>query len=286
LPADSFAPRLSFFLASHNDFFEETAKFRAARRIWARLMRERFGAKDPSSWKFRFHTQTSGVTLQAQEPENNVVRITLQALAAILGGTQSLHTNSRDEALALPSEPSARLALRTQQIIAYESGAADTADPLGGSYWVEHLTRQIETRVEAILGKIEDMGGMLTAIEQGFVQREIQESAYLYQKRVESEEQVIVGLNRFQAAAGGVKIPLFNPKRTVERKQRQGLLRLRRRRSARRVFQRLAALTRAAEKGENLMPVLIEAVKAEATLGEITEALKSVYGEYKEKLIP
>ncbi|MGB9005187.1 MAG: methylmalonyl-CoA mutase family protein [Candidatus Aminicenantales bacterium] len=286
LPADSFAPRLSFFLASHNDFFEETAKFRAARRIWARLMRERFGAKDPSSWKFRFHTQTSGVTLQAQEPENNVVRITLQALAAILGGTQSLHTNSRDEALALPSEASARLALRTQQIIAYESGAADTADPLGGSYWVEHLTRQIETRVEAILRKIEDMGGMLTAIEQGFVQREIQESAYLYQKRVESEEQVIVGLNRFQAAAGGVKIPLFNPKRTVERKQRQGLLRLRRRRSARRVSQRLAALTRAAEKGENLMPVLIEAVKAEATLGEITEALKSVYGEYKEKLIP
>ncbi len=286
LPADSFAPRLSFFLASHNDFFEETAKFRAARRIWARLMRERFGAKDPSSWKFRFHTQTSGVTLQAQEPENNVVRITLQALAAILGGTQSLHTNSRDEALALPSEPSARLALRTQQIIAYESGAADTADPLGGSYWVEHLTRQIETQVEAILRKIEDMGGMLTAIEQGFVQREIQESAYLYQKRVESEEQVIVGLNRFQAAAGGVKIPLFNPKRTVERKQRQGLLRLRRRRSARRVSQRLAALTRAAEKGENLMPVLIEAVKAEVTLGEITEALKSVYGEYKEKLIP
>ncbi len=286
LPADSFAPRLSFFLASHNDFFEETAKFRAARRIWARLMRERFGAKDPSSWKFRFHTQTSGVTLQAQEPENNVVRITLQALAAILGGTQSLHTNSRDEALALPSEPSARLALRTQQIIAYESGAADTADPLGGSYWVEHLTRQIETQVEAILRKIEDMGGTLTAIEQGFVQREIQESAYLYQKRVESEEQVIVGLNRFQAAAGGVKIPLFNPKRTVERKQRQGLLRLRRRRSARRVSQRLAALTRAAEKGENLMPVLIEAVKAEVTLGEITEALKSVYGEYKEKLIP
>ena len=286
LAVDSFAPRLSFFLAGHNDFFEETAKFRAARRIWARMMRERFGAKDPASWKFRFHTQTSGVTLLAQDPENNVVRVALQALAAVLGGTQSLHTNSRDEALSLPSEEAARLALRTQQIIAYESGVAATADPLGGSYWVEHLTRQVERGVEALLGKIENMGGMLKAIEQGFIQREIQESAYGYQKRIESGDQPIVGLNCFRSASAGVKIPLFRPNRTVERKQRQDLLRLRKQRPARPVADCLAALTRTAEKGENLMPDLIEAVKARATLGEVVEALKSVYGEYKENLIP
>jgi len=286
LPVDSFAPRLSFFLAGHSDFFEETAKFRAARRIWARLMRERFGAKDPASWKFRFHTQTSGVTLLAQDPENNVVRVALQALAAVLGGTQSLHTNSRDEALSLPSEEAARLALRTQQIIACESGVAATADPLGGSYWVEHLTRQVEGGVQALLGKIEDMGGMLKAIEQGFVQREIQESAYVYQKRIESGDQPIVGLNRFQAVSAGVKIPLFRPNRTVERKQRQDLLLLRKQRPARPVAECLAALTRTAEKGENLMPDLIEAVKARATLGEVVQALKSVYGEHKENLIP
>jgi len=286
LPVDSFAPRLSFFLAGHNDFFEEVAKFRAARRIWARLMRDRFGAQNPASWKFRFHTQTSGVTLQAQDPENNVVRVALQALAAVLGGTQSLHTNSRDEALALPSEEAARLALRTQQVIAHESEVAATADPLGGSYWVEYLTRELENRVEALLRKVEDTGGMLKAIEQGFVQREIQESAYAYQKRVESGEQVIVGLNRFRNAGDRLRIPLFRPNRAVERNQRQELARLRRQRPARRVAECLAALTRTAEKGENLMPGLLEAVKAKATLGEIVQALMSVYGEYKENLTP
>ena len=286
LSVDSFAPRLSFFLAGHNDFFEEVAKFRAARRLWARLMRDRFGARNPASWKFRFHTQTSGVTLQAHDPDNNVVRVALQALAAVLGGTQSLHTNSRDEALALPSEDAVRLALRTQQIIAHESGVAATVDPLGGAYWLESLTRQVEDRVEALLHKVEDMGGMLEAIEQGFVQREIQESAYAFQKRVESGEQVIVGLNRFQNGESRLRIPLFRANRRVESKQRLALAQFKKRRPARRVAGLLAVLTRTAEKDENLMPDLIQAVKAGATLGEVVAALKSVYGEYRENLIP
>jgi methylmalonyl-CoA mutase N-terminal domain/subunit len=282
LNADDFAPRLSFFLAAGNDLFEEAAKFRAARRLWARLMRERYGARDPQSWKFRFHVQTSGFTLLAQEPENNVVRVAVQALAAVLGGAQSLHTNSRDEALALPSEESARIALRTQQILAHESGAASTADPLGGSYWVEWLTFRIEERVRSLMKTVEDMGGMLAAIERGFVQREIQESAFLYQKQVESGERVLVGLNRFRVEGARPTIALFAPRRDVERTQRRRLAEMRRRRPSRRAAESLAAVVRAAGGGENIMPPLIEAVKAQATLGEIVDALKSVYGEYRE----
>jgi len=282
LKIDDFAPRLSFFLAAHNDVFEEAAKFRAARRLWARLMKDRFAARNPLSWKFRFHVQTSGSALLAQEPDNNIVRITLQALAAVLGGAQSLHTNSRDEALALPSEDSARIALRTQQVIAYESGTASTADPLGGSYWVELLTRRIEERTEALMRKIEDMGGMLPAIERGFVQREIQESAFLFQKQIESGERILVGLNRFRLGGARARIPLFVPRRNVERTQRRRLAEMRRRRSSRRAADRLAAVARAAERGDNIMPALIEAVKAPATLGEIIDTLKNVYGEYRE----
>ncbi|MBM3296590.1 MAG: methylmalonyl-CoA mutase, partial [Candidatus Aminicenantes bacterium] len=250
LAVDDFAPRLSFFLAAHNDVFEETAKFRAARRLWARMMKDRFGARNPLSWKFRFHVQTSGSALLAQEPENNVVRITLQALAAVLGGAQSLHTNARDEALALPSEESARISLRTQQVLAFESGTASTADPLGGSYWVESLTRGIEERAAALMKKIEDMGGMLPAIERGFVQREIQESAFQFQKQVESGERVVVGLNRFRPEDAGTRIPLFAHRGDVERTQRRRLAALRRSRSSRRAAACLAAVARDAEHGE------------------------------------
>ena len=284
LDVDAFAPRLSFFLASHNQFFEEIAKFRTARRIWARLMRERFQAKNPLSWAFRFHTQTSGVTLTAQEPENNVVRVTLQALAAVLGGTQSLHTNSRDEAMALPSEESVRIALRTQQIIAHESGAADTVDPLGGSYFLETLTESIEERVWAYLRKIDDMGGMFKAIEQGYVQREIQESAFNYQKKVENKEQVIVGLNEYAGAPDKIKFRLHATARKIEKAQVARLRHLKRTRSARAVKKSLEALRRAAGSSDNLMPYFIAAVKAEATLGEISDVLRDVYGIYQESV--
>jgi len=284
LDVDAFAPRLSFFLAAHNQFFEEIAKFRAARRIWAKLVRDRFRAKNPLSWAFRFHTQTSGVTLTAQEPENNVVRVTLQALAAVLGGTQSLHTNSRDEAMALPSEESVRIALRTQQIIAHESGAADTVDPLGGSYFLENLTTSIEERVWAYLRKIDDMGGMFKAIEDGYIQREIQESAFAYQKKVESKEQVIVGLNEYAGAREKIRFPLHSAARRIEKAQVERLRRLKTRRSARRVQKSLDALRRAAGSPDNLMPFLIDAVKAQATLGEISDVLRDVYGIYQESV--
>ncbi|MBN2408838.1 MAG: methylmalonyl-CoA mutase [Candidatus Aminicenantes bacterium] len=285
LDVDSFAPRLSFFLASHNQFFEEIAKFRAARRIWAKLMKERFKAKNPLSWAFRFHTQTSGVTLTAQEPENNVIRVTLQALASVLGGTQSLHTNSRDEAIALPSEESARLALRTQQIIAHESGAADTADPLGGSYFLETLTGAIEERVWAYLRKIDDMGGMLQAIESGYVQQEIQESAFRCQKRIESNEQVVVGLNEYKSGRERIRFRLHSPDRQRERTQVERLRRLRKSRSALGVRKSLEALRRAAGSADNLMPHFIAAVQAKATLGEISDVLRDVYGIYQESII-
>jgi methylmalonyl-CoA mutase N-terminal domain/subunit len=284
LGVDTFAPRLSFFLAAHSQFFEEVAKFRAARRIWGRLMRDRFRAKNPLSWAFRFHTQTSGVTLTAREPENNVVRVTLQALAAVLGGTQSLHTNSRDEAMALPSEESVRIALRTQQIIAHESGVADTVDPAGGSYCLESLTDSIEERVWAYLRKIEDMGGMLRAIEHGYIQREIQESAFLFQKTIESKEQIVVGLNEYAGRPEKAGLRLHSVGRKIERAQVEALKNLRRTRSGRAVKKSLEVLRGAAGSSENLMPCLIAAVKAEATLGEISDVLRDVYGIYQESI--
>jgi methylmalonyl-CoA mutase N-terminal domain/subunit len=247
-------------------------------------MRERFRAKNPLSWAFRFHTQTSGVTLTAQEPENNVIRVTLQALAAVLGGTQSLHTNSRDEAMALPSEESVRIALRTQQIIAHESGAADTVDPLGGSYFLESLTDSIEEKVWAYLRKIDDMGGMFKAIEEGYIQSKIQESAFNYQKKVESKELVIVGLNEYAGAPEKIKFRLHAAAQKIEKAQVEKLRRLRRTRSGRAVKQSLEALRRAAGSRDNLMPYFIAAVKAEATLGEISDVLRDVYGIYQESV--
>jgi methylmalonyl-CoA mutase N-terminal domain/subunit len=282
LDIDSFAPRLSFFLAAHNDLFEEIAKFRAARRIWARLMKEKYKARNPLSWKFRFHTQTSGVTLLAQQPENNVIRVTLQALAAVLGGTQSLHTNSRDEALALPSEDSARIALRTQQIIAYESGVADTIDPLGGSYFIESLTDQVEQKVEQYLQKIKNMGGMLKAIEKGIIQKEIQESAYHYQKQIEKKEQIVVGLNEYSKEKERIHFKLYSLPRRIEKAQVEKLHRLKHKRSERAVKTRLNALERAVAEKKNLMPFLIEAVQEWATLGEISSVLKEHYGSFSE----
>jgi len=284
LPVDSFAPRFSFFLAAHNHFFEEIAKFRAARRIWTRLMRERFHANNPLSWKFRFHTQTSGVSLTAQEPENNVVRVTLQALAAVLGGTQSLHTNSRDEALALPTRESAQIALRTQQIIAHESGAADTVDALGGGYFIENLTDRIESGVHTLLQRIADMGGTLKAIESGFIQREIQNSAYAAQKQIESGDQIIVGLNAFTENSPGTRFALHTPPRELEFRQIKALHRFKDQRNESRVRDRLQDVERILREGENLMPGLIEAVSAGATLGEISKRMKAVFGTYQEAI--
>ena len=285
LRVDSFAPRLSFFLASHNYFFEEIAKFRAARRIWAKIMKKRFKAQNSLSWTFRFHTQTSGVALTAQEPENNVVRVTLQALASVLGGTQSLHTNSRDEALALPSEESVRIALRTQQIIAHESGVADTVDPVGGSYYLESLTNEIEKRVWEYLDKIEAMGGMLKAIESGYIQREIQESAYTYQRRLEAKELITAGLSDLVRNQEGARFNLYYPPKKIEREQVANLRRLKKSRNSRKVEQALASLKRDAETSRNLMPTIIAAVEAEATLSEISTLLKEVFGSYKETIV-
>jgi methylmalonyl-CoA mutase N-terminal domain/subunit len=284
LDVDTFAPRLSFFLASHNDFFEEVAKFRAARRLWAQIMKERFQARNPLSMKFRFHTQTSGVTLLAQQPENNIIRVALQALAAVLGGTQSLHTNSRDEALALPSEESAQIALRTQQIIAHESGIVSTVDPLGGSYYVEWLTNQIEKKVNEYLKKIEDLGGMLTAIENGFIQQEIQESAYRYQKLVESQDQIVVGLNEYQKECEKVQFELYYPPEELERNQIKRLHILKKERSNPNAQRCLDALKEAIDSRKNLLPFIIDAVKALATLGEISGVLEEKYGTFKENI--
>ena len=284
LDVDAFAPRLSFFLAAHNNFLEEVAKFRAARRIWARLMRDRFKAKNPNSWKFRFHTQTSGVTLLAQQPENNVTRVALQALAAVLGGTQSLHTNSRDEALALPSEESARIALRTQQIIAHESGVAGTADPLGGSYCLETLTDEIESKVRGYLKKIDDMGGTLKAIESGYIQREIQESSYGFQKQIQDKKRIVVGLNEYAEEKERLNFKIYYPPQKLEQEQIGRLRRLRKKRPNSLVKERLEELKYALEAGQNLMPPLIKAVKALASLGEITNVLKDMFGEYQEHI--
>ncbi len=285
LEVDAFAPRLSFFFNAHNNFFEEIAKFRAARRLWARIMRQRFGAQDPRSWRLRFHTQTGGSTLTAQQPENNIVRVTLQALAAVLGGTQSLHTNSMDEALWLPTEKSARIALRTQQIIAYESGVADTVDPLAGAYFVEYLTDQIETRAQAYLQRIDELGGALAAIEQGYIQREIQDAAYRYQQAVESGEQIIVGVNAFQVEEDARDLEALVVDPALEEAQRQRLAALRQRRDNAAVQEVLARIEAAARRDdEPLMPLFIAAVERDATLGEIIGVLREVWGEYRPPL--
>jgi len=284
LAVDAFAPRLSFFFNAHNNFMEEIAKYRAARRMWARLMKERFGAKDPRSLMLRFHTQTAGSCLTAQQPINNAVRVTLQALAAVLGGTQSLHTNSFDEALGLPTEESVLLALRTQQIIAYESGVADTIDPLAGSYYLESLTNQIEQQAMNYIDRIDKMGGALKAIESGFIQREIQEAAYRYQRSVESGDRVVVGVNRFQVSQERQpKVLRVDP--SVRDRQIARLQALKARRDGEKVANSLEALRQAARGSQNLMPLIITCVENYATLGEISDALRSVFGEHREELI-
>ena len=283
LTIDSFASRLSFFFGVHNDFLEEIAKFRAARRLWARIMRERFQAKDPRSCMLRFHTQTCGCTLTAQQPENNIVRVTLQALAAVLGGTQSLHTNALDEALALPSEMAARIALRTQQIIAHESGVANVADPVGGSYALECLTARLEEEAQAYIHNIEAMGGMLRAIEQGYVQQEIQRSAYEYQRSVERHQTVVVGVNDYVVPEERPMELMHIDQRATEA-QLEKLAELRQQRDQNRVTAVLDQLREAARGTTNLMPLVLEAVNCETTLGEISDALREVFGEYHEKV--
>jgi methylmalonyl-CoA mutase N-terminal domain/subunit len=281
LKVDDFAPRLSFFFNAHNNLLEEIAKFRAARRLWARLMRERFNARDPRSLMLRFHTQTAGSTLTAQQPDVNVVRTTIQALAAVLGGTQSLHTNSMDEALALPTEEAARLALRTQQVIAFESGVADTVDPLAGSYAIEQLTGEIERRALAYIEKIDAMGGMLRAIESGYVQREIQEAAYQYQKAVETGDSVVVGVNRFHVEEES-EIPTLRVDPSVEEAQTERVRSLRARRDKERAETALVGLEEAARGTENILPRILECVEAFVTVGEISHRLRRVWGEYRE----
>ena len=280
LEVDDFAPRLSFFFNAHNDFFEEIAKFRAARKIWAEVMRERFGAKNPRSWWLRFHTQTSGASLMAQQPYNNVIRVTIQAMAAVLGGTQSLHTNSLDETYALPSEEAVTIALRTQQIIAHESGAANCMDPLGGSYFVEKLTEEMEKEAREYIKKIDDMGGMVKAIELGFPQKEVSDSAYWYQKAVEKKEKIIVGLNAFEMEHE--PISLLEIDEAVAKQHLARLDDVRKNRSSTQAKERLRDLKKAAEEDQNLMPFILDCVKSYATLGEITDSLKEVYGEYQE----
>jgi methylmalonyl-CoA mutase N-terminal domain/subunit len=284
LDIDEFGGRLSFFLNSHNHFFEEIAKFRAARRLWARIIKERFGAKNPESAKFRFHTQTAGCTLTAQQPENNVIRVTLQALAAILGGTQSLHTNSRDEALSLPSQESAEIALRTQQIIAYESGVPDTVDPLGGSYYIESLTTEIEQRAKKYIDYIDEKGGALWAVESGYYQREIQKSAYEYQKAVEKRERIVVGVNKFESEKERIK-NVFKVSPKVQKEQIARLKKVRSKRENNKTKKSLENLQKTALKDENLMYPIIECVESYASLGEICDALRSVWGEYRENVL-
>jgi methylmalonyl-CoA mutase N-terminal domain/subunit len=282
LKVDDFAPRLAFFWGCHNQLFEEAAKFRASRRIWARIMKERFHAQDARSMMLRFHTQTAGCTLTAQQPQNNAVRVTIQALAAVLGGTQSLHTNAFDEALALPTEDSARLALRTQQIIAHESGVPDTVDPLGGSYFVESLTAQLEERVWDYLARIDAMGGAISAIEQKYFRREIESEAYLYQREIESGDRVVVGVNHY-TDHNDVSPPVLKVDPDLELRQRQRLASLRHRRDFARVTGTLSDLRDAANTGKNVMPYLIDAVENFATLGEIADCLRSVWGEFRDE---
>jgi methylmalonyl-CoA mutase N-terminal domain/subunit len=283
LDVDDFAPRLSFFFNAHNNFLEEVAKFRAARRMWARTMREHFGAKNPRSWMLRFHAQTAGSTLTAQQPENNIVRTAVQAMAAVMGGTQSLHTNGFDEALALPTEDAARIALRTQQILAHESGVAMTADPLAGSYAVESLTNEIEARANAYLEKIAAMGGMLRAIERGYVQQEIQRAAYEYQCAVDAGQAVVVGVNKFTREIEP-EIPTQRIDENLERQQVERLRALRQRRDAGVHAASLRAVEDAARNSTNLMPAILQAIESYATVGEIATTLRTVFGEYKETI--
>ncbi|TCK72648.1 acyl-CoA mutase large subunit family protein [Acidipila rosea] len=284
LEVDRFAPRLSFFFNAHNDFFEEVAKFRCARRVWAHIMRERFGATNPRSLMLRFHTQTAGSTLTAQQPENNIVRTAVQALAAVMGGTQSLHTNGYDEALALPTEEAARIALRTQQIIAMESGVAQTVDPFAGSYYVESLTNGIEREVRGYLERIDAMGGMRRAIEKGWVQQEIQSAAYEYQQAVDSGEAVVVGVNRF-SRENEPGIPIQRIDEQLERRQVERLRALRARRDATRWAEAVSRVKEHARSGANLMPAILEAVESYATVGEIAGAMREVFGEYRESVV-
>jgi methylmalonyl-CoA mutase N-terminal domain/subunit len=284
LEVDQFAPQLSFFFNVHNDFLEEIAKFRAARRLWARIMKERFRAEDERSLMLRFHAQTAGSSLTAQQPENNMVRVGIQALAAVLGGCQSLHTNSLDEALALPSEGSALIALRTQQIIAQETGVANTIDPVAGSYAIEALTTAIEAAAEDYLRKIDTLGGMLAAIECGYVQKEIQKSAFDYQRAVESKAQIVVGVNEFQAEEER-QIPTMRVDAAAEREQVERLGRLRRERDSARSGTALSELERRARNGNNLLPAILDAVESYATVGEISDTLRRVFGEYRESVI-
>ncbi len=283
LDVDAFAGRLSFFFNAHNDLLEEVAKFRAARRLWARIMKERFKAKDPRSMMLRFHTQTAGSMLTAQQPDNNIVRVTIQALAAVLGGTQSLHTNSRDEALGLPTEESARIALRTQQIVANESGVADIIDPLGGSWTIEAMTDEIEGRAEDYLRKIDEMGGMVHAISKGYVQREIQDAAYAWQRQVEAKQKVVVGVNAYRSDDPPVTVMKVDP--ALEERQVAQLQAFRRERNGTAARQALDAVRAAAKGTDNLMPPILAAVKAQATLGEISDTLREVFGEYRETVV-
>jgi methylmalonyl-CoA mutase, N-terminal domain len=289
LDVDAFAPRLSFFFNAHNNLLEEVAKFRAARRMWARIMREHFGAKNPRSWMLRFHTQTAGSTLTAQQPENNIVRTTLQALAAVLGGTQSLHTNGFDEALALPTEQAARIALRTQQILAHESGVAQTVDPLAGSYYVESLTNEIERRADEYMATIagfdrDGQYGMLRAIEQGYVQREIQNAAYAYQRAVDEKEAIVVGVNEF-VSEGETGVPIQRIDSELEKRQVDRVRALRARRDAEVHAAALRGVEEAAQNGANLMPRILTAAESYATVGEIADVLRRVFGEYRESVV-
>jgi methylmalonyl-CoA mutase N-terminal domain/subunit len=281
LQVDAFAPRLSFFFNAHNDFLEEIAKFRAARRLWARIMKDRFGAKDPKSMMLRFHAQTAGSTLTAQQPDVNVVRVALQALAAVLGGAQSLHTNSRDEALGLPTPEAARLALRTQQVIAYESGVTAVPDALGGSEYIEKLTDDIERGAEAYIARIDKMGGTLRAIEEGFIQREIHNAAYESQKKVETGEAVVVGVNRFEEERS-TPPAVFRVDPAIEQRQVERVRELRATRDARSHSARLGELETAARGSDNLMPRILACCEVKATVGEISDRLRKVFGEYKE----
>jgi methylmalonyl-CoA mutase, N-terminal domain len=284
LSIDQFAPRLSFFFNAHNNFFEEVAKFRCARRVWAYLMRDRFGAKNPRSWMLRFHTQTAGSTLTAQQPENNIVRTAVQAMSAVMGGTQSLHTNGYDEALALPTEEAARIALRTQQIIANESGTAQTIDPFAGSYYVESLTAQIEQQVKNYFDRIDALGGMLRAIEQGWVQQEIQTAAYEYQCAVDAGEATVVGVNRFVREVEP-PVPIQRIDESLERKQVERLQSLRVRREKLRWQSSIDRVKEHARSGQNLMPAILEAVESYATVGEIAAAMRDIFGEYQESVV-
>ena len=284
LKLETFAPRLSFFFNAHNQFFEEIAKFRAARRLWAKIMKDRFGTDDPKSQMLRFHTQTAGSTLTAQQPDNNIVRTTVQAMSAVLGGTQSLHTNSRDEALALPTEASARIALRTQQILAFESRIADVVDPFGGSYFIEALTDALQAQAETIIAKVDELGGMVAAIERGYPQREIQNAAYDYQRQIEKSEQIVVGVNRF-GITGEQPPELLRVDEALGERRRQQVAETRAERDNGAVTDRLGALRQAAVGTGNLMPPILAAVKAEATIGEICDSLRSVFGEHTENLV-